>query len=105
MKGTNKLKKKANGNLICMFWLSEVFVNQKRINVCELTVTLHHMTVSNESHWGRNRKKGMEVNIGVVSKGQNELIGKFKMAAGDVIMLEDGLWSTSTFQQKLKEGL
>ena len=38
---------------------------------------------------GRNRRKIewklSEVNIRAVSRGQNELIGKFKMAAGDVI--------------------
>jgi len=37
-----------------------------------------------------------------VSRGQNELIGKFKMAAGDVISIGGRLWSTCTFQQESK---
>ena len=39
---------------------------------------------------------------GAVSRGQNLLIGKFKMAAGDVISIMGRLWSTRTFQQELK---
>ena len=48
------------------------------------------MTVSS-SHQGKEQEEGMsggkssEVNIRAVSRVQNELIGKFKMSAGDVI--------------------
>ena len=36
--------------------------------------------------WGDEWRgwRSSEVNIGAVSRGQNELIGNFKMAAGDV---------------------
>ena len=44
----------------------------------------------------------MEINTRAVSRGQNELIGKFKMNAGDVISIRGKLWSTHTFQQELK---
>jgi hypothetical protein len=40
-----------------------------------------------------------EVNTRAVSRGQNELVGKFKMAVGDLV-LEGRLWSTRTFQQE-----
>ena len=43
-----------------------------------------------------------EVNIRAVSRGQDELVGKFKMATGDMIILEGRFWSTRTFQEKLK---
>ena len=43
-----------------------------------------------------------EVNTRAVSRGQKELIGKFKMAADDVFSIRDRLWSTCTFQQELK---
>ena len=39
-----------------------------------------------------------QVNTRAVSRRQNELVGKFKMVAGDVIGLVDRLWSTRTFQ-------
>ena len=34
---------------------------------------------------GKIEWKSSEVNIRTVSRGQNELIGKFKMVAGDVV--------------------
>ena len=34
---------------------------------------------------GKNEWKSSEVNIRTVSRGQNKLIGEFKMAAGEVI--------------------
>ena len=49
---------------------------------------------SSKSHQGRNKKGGdggkiewklSEVNAWALFRGQNELIGMFKMAAGDVI--------------------
>ena len=42
------------------------------------------------------------VNTRAVSRGQNELIGKFKMTAGDVIVLGSRLWSTCKYQQELE---
>ena len=36
---------------------------------------------------GKFKRKLSEVNTRAVSRGQNELIGKFKMAAGDVISI------------------
>ena len=36
---------------------------------------------------GREEWKTSEVNTRAVSKGQNEMIGEFKMAAGDVISI------------------
>ena len=37
-----------------------------------------------------------------MSRGQNELIGKFKMAAGDMISIRGRLWNTRTYQQESK---
>ena len=54
------------------------------------------MTVSNKSHQGGNGKKGgwggierklSEGNTKAVYRGQNELIGKFEMAVGDLISI------------------
>ena len=39
--------------------------------------------------WGKIKWKLSEVNIRAVSRGQNELIGKFKMAVGDVISIRE----------------
>ena len=36
---------------------------------------------------GKFKRKLAEVNTWAVSRGQNELIGKFKMVAGDVISI------------------
>ena len=44
------------------------------------------------------KRKLSEVNIRVVSRGQNELIGKLIMAADDVISIGGRLWSSCTFQ-------
>ena len=54
-----------------------------------------HVTISSKSHQERNRKTGgdvgriecklSEVNTRAASRGQNELIGEFKIVAGDVI--------------------
>ena len=38
-----------------------------------------------------------EVNTRAVSRGQNKLVGKFKMAAGDMVSIRGRLWSTCTF--------
>ena len=57
------------------------------------------MISSDKSHQRRNRKKKVdggenkwkltEVNTGAMSRGQTKLIGKFKMAAGDVISIRN----------------
>ena len=46
------------------------------------------------------REEWMEVNARTVSRRQNELVGKFKMAVGDKVSIR--LWSTCTFQQESK---
>ena len=51
---------------------------------------------------GKIEWKSSEVNIRSVSRGQDELVDKFKIAAGDVISIRDSFWSTCTFQQELK---
>jgi hypothetical protein len=71
-----------------------VFIDQKRINAYEHTVKLAPVTVSSKSSQGKEQEEGsnsgeiesniFEVNTRAVSRGQNELIGKFKMVAGDV---------------------
>ena len=70
-----------------------------------------HVTVLSKSHQGRNRKKRrVEGTEGIfkgnytraLSRGQNKLIGEFKMVAGDVISIVGWLWETHTFQQELK---
>ena len=41
-----------------------------------------------------------EVNARTESRRQNELVGKFKMAASDLVSIRGGrLWSTRTFQR------
>ena len=54
----------------------------------------HHVRVLEKCHqiWGVEQMEGKlngnhEVNSRAVSRGQNELIGKFKMAARDVISI------------------
>ena len=48
---------------------------------------------------GKIEWKLSEVNTRTVSRGQNKLIGKFKMVAGDAPGM---LWNIRTFQQKSK---
>ena len=50
----------------------------------------------------RNLKGNYEVNTRAVSRRQNKLVGKFKMVAGDMLVLGGRLWSTHTFQQVSK---
>ena len=54
---------------------------------------------------GKIEWKSSEVNTRAVSREQNELIGEFKMAEGDVISIRGSLWSAHTFEQELKESL
>ena len=51
---------------------------------------------------GKFKRKLSEVNTRAVSRGQNELVGKFKMAASDMVSIRGRLWSTRTFQQESK---
>ena len=44
-------------------------------------------TGRSEENEGKNKWRSSEVNTRTVSRGQNGLIGKFKMAAGDVISI------------------
>ena len=81
--------KRAHRKLIQMFWnFLEVFVNQKILNVHEHTVKKAHITVSSKSHQeegrdgGKREKELPEVDTKVVSEGQSESIGKFKIVAG-----------------------
>ena len=46
---------------------------------------------------GKIKWKLSEVNIRAISRGQSELVGNFKMAAGDVISIRSRLWSIRTF--------
>jgi hypothetical protein len=80
------------------FAITNAFLDQKRVNVCEHAV----MMASRESFWkvppggcetgggggrGKIKWKLSEVNARAVSIGQTELIGKFMVAAGDVISI------------------
>ena len=59
--------------------------------------------------WVQDRKRGgdgvriewkiPEVNTRAVSRGQNEMIGKLKIVACDVISFRGRLWSNCTFQR------
>ena len=40
-----------------------------------------------QEEWNGGKFKLSEVNAGVVSRGQNELVGKFKMAADDIVSI------------------
>ena len=51
---------------------------------------------------GMDGGKLSEVNARTESRRQNELVGKFKMAASDLVSLGGRLWSTHIFQQELK---
>jgi hypothetical protein len=77
--------------------ITDVFLDQKRVNVCEHTVK----TAPCESFGkvpleelqdrkggrdgGKSEWKSSEINTRALFRGQNELIGKLKMAMGDVI--------------------
>ena len=76
-----------------------IFLNQKRVKVCEHMVKMaSHEFLKGATRGLRERKveggggnegkikrKLSEGNTRAVSRGQNDLIGKFKMAVGDVI--------------------
>ena len=51
---------------------------------------------------GMDGGKLSEVNARTESRRENELVGKFKMAASDLVSVRGKLWSTHTFQQGLK---
>ena len=93
--------------------VTDIFLNQKSVNVCEHTAKMmlleNFFKGATRGLWerkvgvrggdgGKIKWKLSEVNTRAVSREQNELIGKFKMAAGDVISIRGRLWSTHTFQ-------
>jgi hypothetical protein len=51
---------------------------------------------------GKFKRRLSEVNVRAVSRGQNELVCKFKMVADDKFCIRGRLWSTRKFQQELK---
>ena len=59
-----------------------------------------HQWVARGMDGGKFKRKLSEVNAR--SRGQNELVSKFKMAAGDMVSIRGQLWCTCTFQQELK---
>ena len=95
------LRRKGTHKHINLLTITDVFLDQKRVNVCEHIVTM----VPCESFrkkppgglwdrkgvgvkwWRENKWKLSEVNTRAVSRGQNELTCKFKMAAVYVIIV------------------
>jgi hypothetical protein len=88
--------------------LKDVFLDQKIVNVCEhmvkmvqqeLRISVTRMCA--REVYGRSGEDGgkiewelSEVNTRAVSREQNELMGKFKMAAGVVISIRGRLCTT-----------
>ena len=73
--------------------ITDVFLNQKRVNVCEHMTKMAsffercHQGVARGMDGGKFKRKLSEVNTRAVSRGQNELVAKFKMAAGDMVSI------------------
>ena len=94
--------------------ITDVFLDQKRVNVCECTVKMasHEsflkmspagcITRGGEEGGGKIKWKLSEVITRAVSRGRNKFIGEIKMVAGDVISIRGKLLSTHTFQHELK---
>ena len=89
--------------------VTDIFLNQKRVNVCEHTTKMASLESFGKVHQGlrgmdggKFKRKLSEVTARAVSRGQNELVGKFKMTVGDIIRIRVRLWSTRTFQQESK---
>jgi hypothetical protein len=51
---------------------------------------------------GKFKNKLSEVNTRAVSRGQNELVGKFKMAAGDVVSIRGQVMEYTYIPTKIK---
>ena len=71
-----------------------VFLNQKRANECEYTTMMAslvcercHQGVARGMDGGKFKRRLSEVNARAVSRGQNELVCKFKMAADDMVSI------------------
>ena len=66
-----------------------VLLNQKRENVCEHTRVFErcHQGVARGMDGGKFKRRLSEVNARTVSRGQNELVCKFKMAEGDMVSI------------------
>jgi hypothetical protein len=47
---------------------------------------------------GKFKRKLSEVNTRAVSRGQNESVGKFKMAAGDMVSIRGQVMESSPIQ-------
>ena len=69
--------------------IADVFLDQKRVNVCEHAVK----TVPHESggDGGKIEWKSSQVNTRAVTRGQNKLIREFKIAVADVISIRGRL--------------
>ena len=76
----------------------DIFLDQKRVNVCEHTVKMaicesftkvppEGCKTGSGEDAGKIEWKSSEVNNRAVPRGQNELIGELKMAAGDMISI------------------
>ena len=69
--------------------LTDAFLIQKRENVYEHMVKGRHMIVFERCHQGvvSRKRRLSEVNARAMTREQGELLGKFKMAASDVISI------------------
>ena len=56
-------------------------------------------------HGGKFKRTLSQVNARAVSRGQNELIGKFKMAAGDVISIRGQVIPTGIKRDLMRFGM
>ena len=92
--------------------MTDVFLDQNRVNVCEYAVKSapHESFVKVRPEGVQDRKgggmegklwKSSEVNTRAVSRGQNELIGEFKIVGSNLMVLGGRLWSTCTLHQEL----
>ena len=68
-----------------------IFLNHKRANVCEHMTKMAskecHQGVARGTDGGKFKRRLSEVNARAVSRGQNELVGKFKMATDDMVSI------------------
>ena len=86
--GTRTQTRKQNQNILT----DTAVLNQKRANVCEHTTRMASLeflrgaTRGLREEWMEKRRLS-EVNARAVSRGQNELVCKFKMAAGDMVSI------------------
>ena len=67
--------------------ITDAFLDQKRVNVCEHAVKWRHVRQEGWGAGGKIRRRLSEVSTRAVSRGQDKLVGKFKMVACDVISI------------------